>query len=132
MSGLKEAFAKFGVAGRNQRWNWSARSDDGETVVLTLWQDLVKVRDGNVHYDTFGLRVEQWEDTPGNQERLENLIWARDKCEGEFRFVITVAADTEAYPRKIASCFARPDWIMKLSDLDETTGEFRAEKVAQA
>ena len=58
LSGLKEAFAQFGVAGRNQRWSWSARSDDGETVVLTLWQDLVKVRDGNVHYDTFGHRVE--------------------------------------------------------------------------
>lgn len=129
MTGSKEAFAKYGVAGKNQRWSWSARSSDGQTVVLTLWQDLVKLSEGVVYYDTFGHRSEEWSDKPGNRERLENLIWARDKCGGLFRVIITVAADTDEFPRRIASCFARPDWTMTLTDLNETTGEFRAKMV---
>jgi len=34
-----DAFAYFGAQGKNPRWSWSARSADGKTVVLTMWQD---------------------------------------------------------------------------------------------
>lgn len=65
------------------------------------------------------------DDRPGNGERLENLKWARDHCDGLFRVVITVAKDEKAHPREIAECYPR-DLLMRLVDLDEATGEFRA------
>jgi hypothetical protein len=34
MTGLAKAFAAFGAAGKNQRWSWSARTPDNQTVVI--------------------------------------------------------------------------------------------------
>lgn len=63
---------------------------------------------------------------PGNRERIENLKWARDHCDGLFRVVVTVARDTKEIPRHIADCFPKPNLVMRITDLDEETGEFRA------
>ena len=127
-----EAFAYFGAAGKNSRWSWSARSPDGKTVVLTLWADELNYKSVPISYDCFGSKTAIWSDRPGNRERLENLIWARDQCDGLFRVVITVAEDVHAEPRAIKQCHPQRDMVMRLVDLDERTGEFRAEVATAA
>lgn len=129
---LAAAFAHFGAAGKNPRWSWSARSPDGATVVLTLWRDEFDYTTTPISYSSFGHKVDLWLTRPGNRERLENLIWARDRCGGLFRVVITVAEDVNADPRKIASCAPQPRMIMRIVELDEATGEFRAELAGDA
>jgi hypothetical protein len=44
------AFAHFGTRPRNVQWSWSARSEDGATVVATFWQDLFERKDGRLVY----------------------------------------------------------------------------------
>jgi hypothetical protein len=65
------------------------------------------------------------------QQRLENLKWARDHCDGLFRVVITVAEDINSLPRKIARSFPQDRMLMKLLDFNEQTGEFRAINVGK-
>jgi hypothetical protein len=130
MSGLAEAFAHFGAAGKNQRWSWSARSADGSTVVLTAWKDRLDYTGKPIVYDTFKRpNLNEWKGLSGNRERLDNLIYARDHCEGRFRVVIVVAEDVNASPRKIARCYPQDKLLMKITKMDEQTGEFRAESV---
>ena len=127
---LKDCFGSYGASGANQRWSWSARSQDGNTVVITLWKDLVRLENGVARYDSFNLESSgEWIDLLGNRERIENLIWARDNCDGLFRVVITIAEDTQAEPRKIEQCFPQPRMVMRIIELNESTGEFRAESV---
>lgn len=128
---LGRAFAFFGgAAGRNPRWSWSARSADGQTIVLTLWEDEITDDGHTVIADFFGHRnLHIWTDKPGNRERIDNLIWARDHCDGLFRVVMVRAEDTQALPRSIASLYPHQTLVMKLVELDEGTGEFRAESV---
>jgi len=125
---LSECFQKFGATGANSRWSWSARSPDGAVVVLTLWKDQIEVQGKTAIYDTFGKNLDKWVDKPGNRERLENLKWARDHCDGLFRVVITTAKDVSANPRAISECYPH-DMQMRLYDLNEDTGEFRATSV---
>ena len=130
MSGLAEAFRRAGVTAKNQRWSWSARSADGRIVVMTLWKDLLDYKAKPIVYSTFDREnLSVWVDRPGNHERLENLIWARDHCEGLFRVVITTAKDTKAQTRAIENAHYQERMVMKLIDLNEQTGEFRAVNV---
>ena len=123
-----EAFAFFGAKCANQRWSWSARSPDGKTVVLTLWQDRLDPANGNLvyHEHVRAISTGEWIKRPGNRERLENLKWAKEHCDGLFRVVIAVAEDVEASPRAIKECFPHEKLVMKILELDENTGEFHA------
>src|SRR6202041_309844 len=98
---LAEAFASFGGAtGRNPRWSWSARTADGETVVMTFWKDRFDYKATPVSYlreATTG--SEPRLSRPGNRERLENLIHSQDHCGGLLRVVVVVAKDADADPR---------------------------------
>lgn len=126
-----EAFAHFNVKVKNSRWSWSARSEDGKTIVLTLWQDELKKGDNNTfvyHAKTRGDHAE-WIKRPGNRERLENLKWAKEHCNGLFRVVVAIAEDVTAVPREIKECFPHPNLTMKIVELNEDTGEFRAVSV---
>jgi hypothetical protein len=124
---LRDAFSFFdGAAGRNQRWSWSARSADGKTVVLAIWNFDIGRDNNKVRID-----VKMHRSVPklGNKERLENLIWARDHCGGLFRVVVVTAKDPKARPRSIAKCTPAPELMMRLTELDEATGGFRAESI---
>jgi hypothetical protein len=130
MAGLAEAFRRAGVTPKNRRWSWSARSGDGKTVVMTLWKDLIDYRSQPIAYNSFAQEsLAAWIDRPGNRERLGNLIWARDNCAGLFRVVITTAKDVNAEPREIEDAHYHERLIMKLIELNEDTGEFRAVNV---
>lgn len=131
---LTDAFAYFdGAKARNPRWSWSARSPDGRTVVLSLWEDDIRDDGTTFRVDMFGQgQRRQWPSRLGNKERIDNLIHARDHCGGLFRVVMVTAKDGIPPPRSTGSIgrrFPHPRLTMKLIDLDETTGEFRAESV---
>lgn len=126
---LSEAFASFGVKGANPRWSWSARSDDGKTVVLALWQDefeFVKGEKKMIYHGKVSGDAESLQ-RPGNRERLENLKWAKENCGGIFHVVVVIAKDTQAEVKEIEECFPKPGLRMIITVLDEDTGEFRAE-----
>jgi hypothetical protein len=120
---LRDAFAYFdGAKGRSPRWSWSARSADGRTVVVLLWQrDIVKTGGKiKVHF-----RYQPWK--LGNKELMENLAHARDHCRGLFRVVISV--DKDDARGKIHRCWPEPGLVMKLIEMSPETGEFHAESV---
>jgi hypothetical protein len=132
MAGLAEAFAHFGTAGKSQRGSSSARTPDGRAVVMTLWKDILDYTTKPISYNTYGRTdLPEWTDKPGNLERIDNLLWARDQCDGMFRVVIAVAENIRASPRKIADCYPQNRMVMKLLDVDEQTGEFRAVNVGK-
>jgi hypothetical protein len=126
-------FAFFGTTPANPRWSWSARNSDTKTVVLTLWQDEFEgVGKGQMVYQPRPRIPEKdWAKRPGNRERLENLKWARENCEGLFRVIIAKAKDVNGNPREIEECFPQEKLLMRITRLDEESGEFRAESVAQ-
>lgn len=126
---LRACFAEFGAKATNPRWGRSARSRDGTVVVVTLWKDYVDYSAKPIVYDTFN-RSERI-NRPGNRDRIDNLLWARDHCGSRFRVVIIEAEDDKANTRKIARRYPLKDWRMRLTKLNEETGEFRAEKVAE-
>jgi hypothetical protein len=119
-----EAFAHFGTVPRNIQWSWSARSDDGQTVVLTLWQDQFSRQDGHLVYKHAPFE-EHVRRRPGFGELMENLPWARDHCAGRFKVIIARAKDTRADPRSIEECFPSK-MIMKLVEFDPSTGAYVA------
>jgi hypothetical protein len=52
---------------------------------------------------------------------------AREHCDGLARVVVMRANDTKADPRSIAECFRHDKLVMRITHIDEATGEFRAE-----
>jgi hypothetical protein len=90
---------------------------NGDTVVITLWQDQLSLQGDKIVYDDTGASQAAWRKSPASNERLENLKWARDHCYGRFRTLVTVAADTNATPRSIAACYLQPELWMKLTSL---------------
>jgi len=47
---LAKAFAHFNATARSKRWSWTARSADGKTVVITLWEDRLNLRGKPIVY----------------------------------------------------------------------------------
>lgn len=97
---------------------------DSKKVAITIWEHEMGA-DGFVDY--FGdPTLATWSSKPGNQERIRNLQIARDHCNALFHVIWVVARDLEETPRKIAGRYPENDLMMKLIDLDETTGAFSA------
>lgn len=93
-----------------------------------MWQDEIKREGGKLVYGSRP-RPAQEDKRPGASERLENLKWARDHCEGLVRVVIAIAKDVTASPREAESWFPQEKLVMRITHLDEVTGAFRAESV---
>lgn len=121
---VSTAFAHF-HASPASRQSWSALSRDRTTVVVTMWEDLIV----NGVYDVFTHSdLPRWRNTLGNRERIANLKFARDNCNGLFKVIRLVAQDPTRYPRSVL--YATPDqrtWI--LTSLDEQTGQFRVNAI---
>jgi|SRR5215469_3798848 len=121
------AFGYFGVTPRNVQWSWSAKSQNGKTVVVTLWQDQFKRKDNRLIYesqfDSDGPRDKR----PGFHELMDNLIWVRDHCDGLFRVSVAKVKDPKSRPRSIAECFPHETMVMRLKHLDLKAGNFAAE-----
>jgi hypothetical protein len=98
---------------------------------MTLWQDQFLPGQPLTYSNVGSPTLDEWRDFPGNQERLENLKWARDRWSGLMGTVIIKAIDPAAKPRAISTAFPRTDLLMKLEELNEDTGEFRAVNVGK-
>lgn len=122
-------FEHFGASCRNPRWSWSARSADGKTVVMTMWEDEIEWDRQVATYKSLPKSVRRPRRRPGETERLENLKWARDHCDGLVRVVRMTASVKDPYTRKIASCYPDDDLIMRIVELDEANSTFRAKSV---
>jgi hypothetical protein len=125
---LRDSFAYFGTVAANLRWSWSARSPDGKTVALTWWRD-ESARDdrGRWVYDMRDHpRVNIWRGRHGNRDRIRNLTWTREHCDGLFRIVWCEASDVNARVRKAIARYPDKDLWMRLVHLDDQTGEFLA------
>lgn len=116
-------FEHFGAVCKNPRWSWSARSPDGKTVVMTMWEDEIVWDGARATYQS-GARIRAHK-RAGKTELYENLKWARDNCDGQVRVVRMTARDEKADPRSIATCYPDDDLIMRVT-LDEANGTFRA------
>jgi hypothetical protein len=122
----RECFEHFGALCKNPQWSWSAKSADGRVVVMCMWQDEIKREGDRMVYQSLTPRRGEG-NRPGAKERLENLKWAREHCDGLARVVVMRANDTKADPRSIAECFPHDKLVMRITHIDEATGEFRAE-----
>lgn len=123
---LAKSFAKFNVNLKNPRQSWSGRSDDGTTVVITLWRPGLKGKPFR-YVSHSGTDSEiTWTDTFGNRERLENLIWAEEHCAGCFRAVVIVPKDETAEKWEIAKSWPI-EHVMRITSLNRKNGEFNAE-----
>ena len=128
VSTLTGAFRDMQATLRNARWSWSAISDDGTTVVVTVWDDQIGP-DGSVN--TFGDPDRHiWENKLGNRYRARDLAYAQKHCDGRFRVVRVTAADLDADPRVIVQRTPEHDLWMKVERLDEQTGEYFARRIA--
>ena len=97
-------------------------------MVVTLWADMLRAVPGGGHrYDLFDAPdLDAWRTKRGNRERIRDLALARDRADGLFRVVIGRA--NEAGDAMLEGSVYEPsDIVMRLIDLDESTGEFSAE-----
>ena len=122
------AFAHFGAKAKNVRWGWSARSDDGATVVITVWSDEFDADDPEAVLTKYAQKdLDWWRNRPGNRDRIKNLAHAEDHCDGRFRIVVATARDPAAIPRQATGFRPHPQ-VMKLVRLDRQSGEFEAKR----
>lgn len=129
MASLSEAFGFFGTKLLNTRLDLSARNEAAKTVVLALWRDRLDYSAPpavSYRLRRSGTEVPDWVDMPANRTRLADLQWSREHCEGCFRVVIIEATDAAAEPRVIARASPQQMMVMKITELDEETGEFTA------
>ncbi|SVE44537.1 uncharacterized protein METZ01_LOCUS497391, partial [marine metagenome] len=121
----KDAFAAFGVVQQNERWSWSGISNDGGTVVLTLWQDQFRFRkDEKVHYwSTFGQANEVWVDDVGNRRRIEHIQFCIDNCDGKFRGISVYPKKALLPERVIERAVPLTKLLWTIDKFDASTGE---------
>lgn len=124
-----EAFEHFGAQLENVRWSWSGVSEDGQTVVLVLWQDGVKGKGGELRYHDDEDLDAAWRQRIGAKRRIEHLKHAIENLGGRFRAVIAKAVDTTADPRQIEKCFPQQNAFWQIDSFDEATGAFTAHVV---
>ena len=123
----RSAFSFFGTKPRNIQWSWSARNETTKTVVVTLWKDLLKKEESGFCYRNPKPPAEVARRL-GHGELIENLIWARENCEGRFNVIVAVARDPSEDPRKVAECYPIKT-VMQLADFDPVSGSFTAHSV---
>lgn len=135
----KQAFATFGLTQTNERWSWSAKSDDGGHVATTVWADQInKNQNATLFVDTFNLPYNQrndlWRNALGNRERIQHLSHARDHLNGLVSVLMVHAVDPNAYPRQVKANSIEPitGVVFKVVELDDITGEFKLERVNES
>ena len=92
-------------------------------MVVTLWQDRFVRQEGRLAYARESFAHGERPKSPGFNELMTNLAWAKDNCEGRLKVIIAIARDTKARPRSIAECFPSK-MVMRLTSLDTSEGAF--------
>lgn len=121
-----QAFAHFGTKPKNTYWSWSARNEQTNIVVCTLWQDQFSRANGRLTYSMPRQGPRVWRRTsPGFNELMDNLAWALERCNGKLHVIIAIPEVSNGQIR-IRECFPSK-LIMKLVHFDRDSGDFRAE-----
>jgi hypothetical protein len=120
------AFAHFGTKPTNVQWSWSARNEATKVVVATFWQDQFSRENGRLVYARPGLEPGHTNAPLGLRELVDNLSWARDHCDGQFKVIMAIAKDVNARPGSIKECFPSK-MTMRLVSPDPVSAAFRAE-----
>ena len=126
---FRDAFAEFGAKATNPRQTWSARNDRDKIVVLSLWEDGFDPAPGSKYSSFDQPSLPHWQNSRGNKDRIKNLKFAREHCDGLFRVVVVTAKDRDVIPRSALKLYQHPTRIMRLTKLNEETGEFSAVSV---
>lgn len=124
---LTEAFAFHGTRTHNIRQAWSAISDDGSTVAITIWNH-DQAADGSIDY-IGAADGKEWHDRWGNRERARHLQHALDHCGGQFRVVRVYEETSGRGNKRLRRRFADPDTVMQITRFDPSSGEFAARPV---
>jgi hypothetical protein len=93
---------------------------------MTMWLDQIRLVKGRLVYGSGPKR----KNLPGFNERLKNLMRARDHCAGKIRIVIVIAkAGKPNGKRSIGDCVPYDKLIMRITRLNDKNGAFRAESL---
>jgi hypothetical protein len=124
-----DCFKHFDVKLKNAQWSRSARSSDGKIVVVSLWQDQFKMIGGVLTYE-HSPDVDWFKkDSLGQTELRENLIWARDNCDGIVSVVLVSARENGDGVRGVGISDPEDRYRMRLVSLDEESGAFTSEAI---
>ena len=119
------AFAALGTTLLDRMRDWSARSDDGSIVALSIWRDEFDGRAGAMVYEK--LDTSDWRDGRGKERFFAELRRALDRCGGLVRIVVSVRDPNNAGRAK--ECYPAPRLLMRVTYLDVEERGFRLEQV---
>jgi hypothetical protein len=123
---LTTCFEHFGAARSRKHFGGSAISNDGETVVVAMWEDEINRQDSQATYRSqFGPTLKGASRKISLQWRT-HLKWAIAHCKGYVRVVVLTAEEMQASPRVIQSCYPDDGLIMRITQFDAKTGFFQA------
>jgi hypothetical protein len=121
------AFDSYGIMLRNVNWSLSGRSEDGQTVGVSIWEEELTGPVGKRVYDrpNWG----EWYDGPGKRYLFEDFAWARDHCDGIVRIVMATRKETDHDRVEAAESRADHGLIMRVTLMDPEIGAFKLEEV---
>jgi hypothetical protein len=126
---LGECFGHFGAVCASRRFSRSAISQDGQTVVVAVWDDELERAGDHIVYETRYRPTLKGKLRGVDSEWIANIKWARARCASLVRVVILTAEDSQANPRTVRYCYPDDSLVMRITNFDNRTGEFRAESV---
>jgi hypothetical protein len=126
---LGECFGHFGAVCASRRFSRSAVSQDGQTVVVAMWDDELQREGDRVIYETRYRPALKGKLRGVDSEWIANVKWARAHCGSMVRVVILTAEDATANPRTVLYCYPDDSLVMRITHFDGRTGELRAESV---
>jgi len=129
---LSACFDFFGAARAARHFSGSAISQDGKTVVVTIWEDEIEERDGRVTYQSPYPPITQGQTVRISKKWITNLKWARDHCKNLVRVVVLVAENPLVRPKTLHSCYPHDTLVMRITHFDTRTGAFRAESIDES
>jgi hypothetical protein len=121
----KRSFGCYGALLRNPMTDWSAISSDGKTMAVSLWLDEFRGRARVMVYEK--IDTDDWLDGPGKRLFFEHLQYALDRCDGLARVVVSVR--DPANRSRTTDCYAAPNLILRIANLDARRGMFRLEQI---
>jgi len=126
---LGECFEHFGAVCASRRFSRSAVSQDGQTVVVAVWDDELQREGNRIVYETRYRPTLKGKLRGVDSEWIANIKWARTRCNSLVRVVILTAEDVAANPRAVLYCYPDDSLTMRITHFDNRTGELRAESV---
>jgi hypothetical protein len=127
---LADCFTHFGAVCASRRFSKSAITQDGQTVVVAIWEDEIRREGDRLIYESRYRPALKGKSRNADSELIANLKWARDHCAGLVRVVILTAEDVTAERRKIMYCYADDSLVMRITEFDCRARTFRAESVS--